>query len=156
VLEYLHGGAIMLATIERMELLDLSDELTDMIMHSDVTINYLTIYHELKSSQDAMNKINKFSKMKELYEEVQRFGRYHPDYTRVMKEIRETKRDMDMDAKVAQFRVAENDLQSMLDEVSQLIGYAVSQNVKIPTGNGFFDSGCSGGCGSGGGCSCSA
>lgn len=148
----------MLATIERIELLDLSDELTEMIMHSDITIQYLDRYTELKSSKESMGKINRFVKLKELYEEVQRFGRYHPDYTRVMKEIRETKRDMDMDQRVAQFRVAENNLQSMLDEVSKIIGYAVSENVKIPTGNAFFDSGsaCSGGCGSGGGCSCSA
>ncbi|PPA72163.1 YlbF family regulator [Jeotgalibacillus proteolyticus] len=148
----------MLATIERIELLDACDELTQMIMESEATIHYLTIYKKLKSSKESMGKINRFVKLKELYEEVQRFGRYHPDYTRVMKEIRETKRDMDMDLNVAQFRIAENQLQSMLDEVSQIIGYSVSENVKIPTGNGFFDSGsgCSGGCGSGGGCSCSA
>lgn len=148
----------MLATIERIELLDTADELTEMIMQSDIAIDYLNKYHELKSSNEAMDKIHRFVKLKELYEEVQRFGRYHPDYSRVMKEIRETKREMDMDVKVAQFRVAENNLQSLLDEVSKLVGYAVSQNVKIPTGNAFFDSGssCSGGCGSGGGCSCSA
>ena len=148
----------MFATIEGIELLDLSDELSGMIMHSDITVQYLHRYNDLKSSKESMDKINRFVKLKELYEEVQRFGRYHPDYTRVMKEIRETKREMDMDAKVAQFRVAENELQGLLDEVSSLIGQAVSKNVKIPTGNAFFDSssGCSGGCGSGGGCSCSA
>lgn len=148
----------MLATMERIQLLDASDELSEAILHSETLENYYEKYRTLKSSSTSMDKIYKFNALKELYEEVQRFGRYHPDYSRVMNEIRETKRDMDMDPNVAQFRVAENELQQLLDEVSSLIGHAVSENVKIPTGNPFFDSqsGCSGGCGSGGGCSCSA
>ncbi|KIL44767.1 YlbF family regulator [Jeotgalibacillus soli] len=148
----------MFATMERIELLDLSDELSDMIIASDIAKQYLLQYRSLKSSKESMDKIYRFVKLKDLYEEVQRFGRYHPDYSRVNKEIREMKRDMDMDPLVAAFRVAENSLQSLLDEVSVLIGRSVSENVKIPTGNPFFDSqsGCSGGCGSGGGCSCSA
>ena len=74
-----------------------------------------------------------------------------------MMEIRQLKRDMDLDDNVANFRRAENDLQGLLDEVSVLIGRSVSDNVKVPTGNPFFDSGsaCGGGCGSGGSCGCS-
>ncbi|WP_227395632.1 YlbF family regulator [Jeotgalibacillus aurantiacus] len=146
----------MLATMESIQLLDVSDELAEMILKSEEAAHYFHCYQALKSSRESMDKIYKFNSLKELYEEVQRFGRYHPDYSRVMKEIRETKRDMDMDDHVATFRVAENQLQQLLDEVSTIIGKSVSESVKIPTGNAFFDSGCSGGCGSGGGCSCSA
>ncbi|TFE03605.1 YlbF family regulator [Jeotgalibacillus sp. R-1-5s-1] len=146
----------MLATMESIQLLDVSDELAEMILKSEEAAHYFHCYQALKSSRESMDKIYKFNSLKELYEEVQRFGRYHPDYSRVMKEIRETKRDMDMDDHVATFRVAENQLQQLLDEVSTIIGKSVSESVKIPTGNAFFDSGCSGGCGTGGGCSCSA
>ncbi|MDG5470173.1 YlbF family regulator [Jeotgalibacillus sp. ET6] len=148
----------MFATIEGIELLDSADELSRMILFSEDIQNYLTKYKQLRGADESMDKINRFAKLKELYEEVQRFGRYHPDYSRVMKEIRERKREMDMDTNVAEFRIAENKVQSLLDEVSKIIGYSVSEHVKIPTGNAFFDSGssCSGGCGSGGGCSCSA
>ncbi len=37
------------------------------------------------------------------------------------------------------FEVVENELQSILDEVSVLIGRSVSENIKVPTGNPFFD-----------------
>ncbi|SIB71434.1 Protein of uncharacterised function (DUF964) [Mycobacteroides abscessus subsp. abscessus] len=87
---------------------------------------------------------------------MQRFGRYHPDYKTVMMSIREVKREMDMDIHLAEFKKAETDLQSLLDEVSLIIGKSVSESVKVPTGNPFFDSSCGGGCGSGGSCSCSA
>ncbi len=148
----------MLATIERMEILDSADELSQWILESDVAENYRKSLYKLRNNSDTQRKIQKFSRMKESYEEVQRFGRYHPDYKTIMKEIRETKREMDLDDTVAEFRRAENELQDLLDQVSHLIGHSVSQNVKVPSGNPFFSSGssCGGGCGSGGSCGCSA
>ncbi|NQD64610.1 YlbF family regulator [Bacillus haikouensis] len=147
----------MLATIERMEILDSADELSQWILNSDVAENYRKSLYKLRNNNETQRKIQIFTRMKESYEEVQRFGRYHPDYKTVMKEIRELKRDMDMDDNVAEFRRAENELQDLLDKVSQIIGYSVSKNVKVPTGNPFFSgSSCGGGCGTGGGCGCSA
>jgi cell fate (sporulation/competence/biofilm development) regulator YlbF (YheA/YmcA/DUF963 family) len=147
----------VLATIERMEILDSADELSQWILNSDVAENYRKSLYKLRNNIDTQRKIQKFSRMKESYEEVQRFGRYHPDYKTVMKEIRELKRDMDLDDNVAEFRRSENELQDLLDKVSQIIGHSVSKNVKVPTGNPFFSgSSCGGGCGTGGSCGCSA
>jgi cell fate (sporulation/competence/biofilm development) regulator YlbF (YheA/YmcA/DUF963 family) len=147
----------LLATIERLEIQESAEELAAQILQSDIAEEYRRCLYKLKTDKGTQSKIQDFNKMKELYEEVQRFGRYHPDYKRVMMEIRQLKRDMDMDENVANFRRAENDLQDLLDQVSVLIGRSVSDNVKVPTGNPFFDSGsaCGGGCGSGGSCGCS-
>ena len=60
--------------------------------------------------------------MKVQYEDVQRFGKYHPDYHSIMKEIRKLKRELDLDEKVANLKLAENELQDMLDEISLIIG----------------------------------
>jgi len=147
----------MLATIERIELLDKADELVQMVLNSDIAENYRQCLYRVKSSKETQAKISSFVKMKERYEEVQRFGRYHPDYKEVMGQIRILKREVDLDDFVAEFKKAENDLQGLLDEISVLIGRSVSDNVKVPTGNPFFDTGssCGGGCGSGGSCGCS-
>jgi cell fate (sporulation/competence/biofilm development) regulator YlbF (YheA/YmcA/DUF963 family) len=142
----------MLATTERIQLLEHADVLAKMVLQSDVAEQYRICLYKLKNSETSQRKISHFVKIKELYEEVQRFGKYHPDYKRVMKEVRESKREMDMDPIVAEFRVAENELQSLLDEISVLLGGAVSKQVKVPTGNPFFETGssCGGSCG---GCS---
>ena len=58
-----------------------------------------------------------------------------------MGQIREYKREMDLDPLVAEFRLAENDLQYLLDAVSMIVGGAVSPHIKVPTGNPFFDTG---------------
>ncbi|MCM3395582.1 YlbF family regulator [Cytobacillus oceanisediminis] len=146
----------MLATLERMAILDKADELAAMITESEEAEHYRKSLYKLKNSSETQRKIQDFVKMKELYEEVQRFGKYHPEYKRVMMSIRELKRDMDMDDHVAEFRRAETGLQNLLDEISMMIGRSVSEHIKVPAGNPFFESSCGGGCGSGGNCGCSA
>ncbi|KON89216.1 regulator [Sporosarcina globispora] len=146
----------MLATLERMAILDKADELAAVIVESEEADHYRKSLYKLKNSHETQIKIQDFVKVKELYEEVQRFGKYHPEYKKVMMSIRELKRDMDMDDHVAEFRRAENGLQNLLDEVSMLIGRSVSEHIKVPTGSPFFESSCGGGCGSGGSCGCSA
>ncbi|MED1202192.1 YlbF family regulator [Heyndrickxia acidicola] len=148
----------MLATIERLEILDETKELANMVLQSEEAEEYRRFYYKLKNNTQSQIRISKFVKLKEQYEDVQRFGRYHPDYSLINKEVREAKREMDLDENVAGFRRAETALQSMLDEISRIVGQAVSEQIKVPSGNPFFETGssCSGGCGSGGGCSCSA
>ncbi|MEH7525109.1 YlbF family regulator, partial [Bacillus sp. JJ1503] len=141
----------MLATTERVEILESAEQIAFMIIHSVEAERYRQCLYRLKTSKETQRKIREFVNMKEHYEEVQRFGKYHPEYKSVMKSIRELKREMDMDEHVSEFRKAENDLQFILDDVSVIIGHAVSEQIKVPTGNPFFDSmsSCGGGCGSG-------
>ena len=75
-----------------------------------------------------------------------------------MKKIREQKRNLDLDERIANLKFAENNFQDLLDEISLLIGKSVSEAVKVPVSNPFFSTGssCGTGCGTGGGCSCSA
>ena len=152
---YIGGEQNMLATIERIELLDKADQLTAMILESDIAQEYRMCLHRVNTNKETQRKIQTFIEVKEKYEEVQRFGKYHPDYKFVMSQIRQVKRDMDLDDNVAAFKLAENDLQSLLDEMSIIIGHSVSEHIKVPTGNAFFESSHSGGCGTGGSCGCS-
>ncbi|MFB5281321.1 YlbF family regulator [Peribacillus asahii] len=147
----------MLATMETIEIVQKAEALAKLVMQSEIGENYFAHLYKLKNDQLAQQKIKKFVALKDLYEEVQRFGKYHPEYKRVNTDIREAKRDMDLHPTIADFKRAEMDLQTVLDEISMKIGRAVSPQIKVPTGNPFFDSGsgCSGGCGTGGSCGCS-
>lgn len=147
----------MLTTSERVELLDRAEKLAQMVLESDIVEHYQICLYKMQNNKRTQEKIRRFTDLKELYDEVQRFGKYHPDYKKVMSQIREYKREMDLDPLVAEFKLAENDLQTLLDEISMLIGGAVSKHIKVPTGNPFFHTGShGGGCGSGGSCGCSA
>lgn len=146
----------MLATLERIELLEHAEQLAKMVLESDIAEQYQICLYKLQNNKETQRKINRFVSLKELYDEVQRFGKYHPDYKKVMTQIRETKREMDMDPLVAEFKLAENDLQDLLDAISIIVGGAVSEHIKVPTGNQFFETNTShaSGCGGGGSCSC--
>ena len=149
----------MIMTNEWAILMDHSDKLCKMILSSELFYRYLDAHRAVYTNSNLVSEVNHFTKLKDQYEEVQRFGKYHPDYSKVMKDIRLTKRKLDMVDEIATLKVAENDLQDLLDEVSLLIGKSVSEGVKVPVSNPFFassGSSCGSGCGTGGSCSCSA
>ncbi len=143
----------VIATMDYVAILDRSEELGKMILDSDVMEAYRHSQKELHEDKEAQKLVQAFSSIKEHYEDVQRFGRYHPDYNTIMKEVRKVKREMDMNDKVASFKIAERNLQQLLDEISQYLAYSVSEQIKVPKdGAALSESGC--GCGSGGGCGC--
>ncbi|MGG1367217.1 YlbF family regulator [Priestia megaterium] len=148
----------MLTTMRTVELLDESDHVAHMVLQSDVAENYRQCLYRLNKDSHAQALIAEFVKIKEQYEDVQRFGKYHPDYKTITRQVRDVKRQVDLHATIAAFKKAESELQKLLDEISVILGQAVSEHVKVPTGNPFFDTGssCGGGCGSGGSCGCSA
>ncbi|MBD8068414.1 YlbF family regulator [Bacillus sp. PS06] len=147
----------MLATLERLEILDVSEEIANMILQSELMDEYNRSLYTLRHDPEAQKMIAHFTKMKDKYEEVQRFGKYHPDYRAVTLETRELKRKLDLNETIAAFKKAEQEIQNLLDELSRMVGSAVSEQIKVPSGNPYFDSlsTCSGGCGSGGSCGCS-
>lgn len=149
----------MMMTSEWIFVLDEADVLSEMVLSSEVAERYRDAYDAVYNNPELTAQIRAFSRLKEQYEDVQRFGKYHPDYQSIMKQIRSDKRALDLNDQIAALKIAENEYQDLLDEVSLIIGKSVSEAVKVPVSNPFFatGSGCStGGCGSGGSCGCSA
>lgn len=148
----------MIMTYEWAEITDFADELSEMILKSEQADLYREAYASVYNDKSLSDEIHAFARLKDQYEEVQRFGKYHPEYSRVMKQIRVDKRRLDLNEKIANLRLMENELQDLMDQVSFILGRSVSEAVKIPSSNPFFssESSCGGSCGTGGGCSCSA
>lgn len=148
----------MIGTLEYVDVLDRAEQLGEIVLQSDVMEAYNNARKELNEDTEAQQLIKAFNDIKIHYEDVQRFGRYHPEYNEIMKDVRSTKRKMDMNHKVASFKVAERNLQRLLDEISECIALSVSEQIKVPKdGAALTDGGCaSGSCGTGGSCSCRA
>ncbi|MGN7477213.1 YlbF family regulator [Solibacillus silvestris] len=148
----------MLMTSDWVFILDEVDELSAMILSSKQAENLRLANKAVYEDAELSAQIKAFQRLKDQYEDVQRFGKYHPDYNTIMKKIRTEKRLIDMNEQIAALKLAENDYQDLLDEISMIIGRSVSEAVKIPVSNPFFasSSSCGTGCGTGGGCSCSA
>ena len=145
----------MITTLEHVDILDKSDIVSEIIKKSSEKKIYIEKEKEIRENKEAQGLISDFSRMKEQYEEAQRFGTYHPDYNKIMQTVRSTKRKMDMNEYVAAYKLAERNLQNLLDEVSKYIAGSVSSSIIIPEEGILAASGCaSGGCGTGGSCAC--
>ncbi|UOE92955.1 YlbF family regulator [Alkalihalobacillus sp. LMS39] len=145
----------MITTMTSVDIIEEAAILSDMIIASDTFVHYQQCRHKLLQDKKAQTLIRQFNEWKDRYEEVQRFGKYHPDYDVVSTEIRVAKRAMDSEQTVSNFKKAETELEQLLNEISQIIAHEVSEHIKVPTGNPYFDSmSCSGGCSTGGGCGC--
>lgn len=118
-------------------ILDDIDELADMIVASDIYASFEQAKQALENNDEAHLLYQSFLKSKEKYDEVMRFGKYHPDYKKVMLETRQRKRAYEMLDVVMHYKAREMALQHLIDEVVTKIAYAVSEHVKIETGNPF-------------------
>src|SRR5690625_6329064 len=78
--------------MEVVEILERAEKLGQMVKQSEdfelYHINKKIMYEDPLT----IELLRKFNAMKDNYEDVQRFGRYHPDYTAIMKEVRTIKR----------------------------------------------------------------
>ncbi|SHD94491.1 putative DUF964-containing protein [Staphylococcus argenteus] len=135
-------------------ILDDIDGLADMIVESDIYASFEQAKFALEQNDEAHLLYQSFLKSKEKYDDVMRFGKYHPDYKQIMLETRQRKRAYEMLEVVMQYKAREMELQHLIDEVVTKIAYAVSDHVKIETGNPFFQT-THGGCASSGSCNCS-
>lgn len=144
--------------MEYVDILNKSEQLTEFILQSEVMSRYEEAYLRLYNDEIATQLIRSFNSMKERYEEVERFGRYHPDYAEVMREVRAIKREMDMHPFVAEYKLQERELQRFLDDISEVIARSVSDQIIVPREDSLYSSaGCTtGNCGTGQACSCSS
>lgn len=142
--------------MEYVTILDDAEELGRVVFSSEVMRDYLEKKASLEQDKEAQKLVKAFNDIKEHYDDIQRFGRYHPDYQDIMKKVRSTKRAMDMHESVAAFKVAERNIQSLLDEISEMIAFSVSNQIKVPKDGALLSDGGCNSCGSGGGCGCAS
>src|SRR5688500_15928998 len=97
----------------------------------------------METDEVAQTYIKDYESMQDQYEDVQRFGMYHPDYYQMMRTIRSAKRKIDMHEKAASFKIAERQLQQLLDEISAIIARSTSEHIMVPKdGAALTDGGC--------------
>lgn len=141
-------------TEETLTVLDEIEALSDKILESGLYQEYREAEQALADNDEAHLLYQAFLKSKDKYDEIMRFGKYHPDYQSVMLDTRKRKRAYEMLPVVMDHKQKEVALQELIDQVIVKIAYAVSENVKIEAGNPFFQKD-AGGCATGGSCSCS-
>ncbi len=128
---------------------DQAFHLIDCIKNSQVFTHYVATKKQMDNCPEVKQLKQTFLREKERFERVADYGKFAPDYLEKQKTVRRAKRALDFNKKVAQFRLAETDLQTLLDEISQRLAQTVSPEIKVDAGNPFFETGnhhCKGNC----------
>lgn len=139
-------------TENELDIMDQLDALNKKVMETTEYTHYCKYRDLLDTDPVASDLIKRFNKMKESFEEVQRFGKYHPDFSTKRREINQFKKELDMNPVIMEYRRAEYQLQSLLDEILYHVSIGVSKNVNVVSSNPFFSVGGESGCSTGGSC----
>lgn len=134
------------------EMLMQAYDISDMIKKSELIHQYKYWNQAVQADPEVQQLVKQFHAKRELFEECQRFGHYHPNYHEAMNEVYKVQEKLDEIECVRRFKQAENELDQLLYTISETLARAVSEDIKVPSNNPLPSS--SGGCGAGGSCNC--
>lgn len=142
-------------TLDMAAILMQAYDLGDMIKVSAETADYLYWKRRKDEDTEVQELVKLFNKKKELFEECQRFGHFHPDYHAALEQVQAIQNQLDSLESVREFKAAEQRLDELLYTVSEMIARSVSDTIKVPSNDPLAAGGScsSGGCSSGGSCS---
>src|SRR4051812_3844746 len=122
-------------------------DLGDMINRSAEVAEYLYWKDLVYRDADVQILIQKLNGQKELFEECQRFGHFHPEYHKALEDVKRTEEMLASIESVTRFKEAEARLDGLLFDISTTVAYAVSTSIKVPSNNPLPSEG---GCSTGG------
>jgi cell fate (sporulation/competence/biofilm development) regulator YlbF (YheA/YmcA/DUF963 family) len=126
-------------------------DIGDMIKASSEVEQYIHWKHTVEQLPEVKVLVRKLNDKKEIFEQCERFGHFHPEYHSALDKVKEVEAELERIEAVAMFKQSENKLDELLYEVSELIAYSVSDSIKVPSNNPLPHAK---GCGSGGSCNC--
>jgi cell fate (sporulation/competence/biofilm development) regulator YlbF (YheA/YmcA/DUF963 family) len=134
-------------------LLTKTGELSDALMQSVEIADYVYWKERMGQDPETGKMMMKLSRVRERFEECERFGHYHPNYHEALEAVRAMEAEIEQVESVREFKRAEKALDELLYDVSVVIAHAVSDSIKVPSNDPLPKSG--GSCGTGGSCGCS-
>lgn len=131
---YLYYGDIMESRI-----LEKTYDLVDEIKQTKEYNRLLELDKLLKTDPALIGLIDSFNKIKGKYEEVSKYGKYHPDLKRVQLELAGQKEEVYTNPIIKEYKQLEKDLQNRLDQISKEIANSVSSKIKHPNEIGLIN-----------------
>ncbi|GAB6929727.1 hypothetical protein JCM10914A_37100 [Paenibacillus sp. JCM 10914] len=139
-----------LNTVDMAEVLTYAYEIGDMINASVEVADYLYWKQAVERDAAVQGLVRLLDTKKELFEETQRFGHFHPNYHSAQDEVSKVEAELELLEPVARFKQAEKNLDDLLHSMSERIAFSVSETIKVPSNDPMPKKGC----GSGGACGC--
>jgi cell fate (sporulation/competence/biofilm development) regulator YlbF (YheA/YmcA/DUF963 family) len=119
--------------------LNLVYDLVDEIKSKEEYIELLELKKVMDSDPYIIDLLDRFNKSKNKFEEVSKYGKYHPDLKQVQLDLAEVKTEVFTNKIIQKYKKMEKELQKILDEASRQIAQGVSPNIKHPNDMGLIN-----------------
>jgi len=121
------------------KVLNLVYDLVDEIKSKEEYIRLLELKKIMDNDPYIIDLLDTFNKSKIKFEEVSKYGKYHPDLKKVQLELAEIKTEVFTNNVIMEYKKLEKELQKILDDTSREIAQGVSPNIKHPNEMGLIN-----------------
>jgi len=138
----------MIYNNEFFEIVDQIERVTQTIKSSETFKAYATNRQNMYQDETVQALIDSFATEKRAFEHIEAYGEFAPGFKECRRSMRQAKRRLDMNDCVSDYRLAETNLQRLLDEITVSITTSISPSIKVDAGSPFFHSksSCGGNC----------
>jgi cell fate (sporulation/competence/biofilm development) regulator YlbF (YheA/YmcA/DUF963 family) len=123
----------------KQEIIDLTYDLIAEIKGSLEFKRILELKKMISLSTEIEDLISEFKTLKTKYEEVIKYGKYHPDLKKVQNDFSIAKSQLYNNEIVKEYKNLEKEIQKKLDYVSESIAKSVSHKIKHPNEIGLIN-----------------
>lgn len=123
----------------KQEVIEKTYELIEQIKDTPKYKRLMELKRIIDTDSNVQELIQSFQKWNKKYEEVSKYGKYHPDLRKVQLSFRDAKEKLYTNEVVEEYKSLENDLQKELDHISASIAQAISKKIKHPNEIGLIN-----------------
>lgn len=113
-------------------------ELADGINSSAEVLQYKQFKGLMDIDPEVKELTAKLKKQKIQFEEVKRFGNFHPDYNQIKSNIDKLLKELKTKDSVKKFLKAEEELNELLYLVSRTLASSISESINVPKNSDLF------------------
>ncbi len=119
--------------------LNLVYDLVDEIKSKKEYLKLMELKKIMDSDPYIVDLLHRFNKSKTKFEEVSKYGKYHPDLKIVQIELAQVKTEVFTNKVIQKYKQMEKELQKVLDDASRQIAQGVSPDIKYPNDMGLIN-----------------
>lgn len=99
----------------------------------------LELHREIAGDKEVQELISIFQKYNKKYEEVSKYGKYHPDIKKVQQEFSVAKENLYSNEVIKEYKKLENQIQKTLNHISKELATNISSKIKHPNELGLIN-----------------
>ena len=116
----------------KQEIIEKTYELIDEIKSSSDYRELVKLKQDMKENSEILQLIENFGQLNDKFNEVSKYGQYHPDLKKVQVELSAAKETLYNHKTVKEYKILEKKLQKIMDHISMSLAKTVSHKIKHP------------------------